>query len=111
MRLKVNVLPTDIRKGWRDNCLKCPVARAAIRAFAPLMKGISGFGVLVYHRDIWVVDDPLNSRASYRLDTPKKVRKFIINFDTSKGPKEPFSFTLPVNLTALRAAFKHVQDK
>lgn len=88
-RLKVEVLPTDIRLGVQNNCEKCAVARAVKRMF----KGkhfeqveVHGAGVKVYLK---------NGRRLIYNGT-SKMNKFIDAFDEDKKKVKPTTISLPL---------------
>jgi len=89
VRVRVEVTEEDIRRGKRNTCTRCPVARALRRS-----------GVIspsVYH-----------SRAIFGRngqwwggDLPQKVTDFICAFD-DREPVKPFSFVISVPAKAVR---------
>lgn len=92
MRLRVSVTAEDIRLGKRNDCDRCPAARALRRA------GITRGWVGNY----WI-GETVGGLGMSLCDSPIKVRKFIRAFDSFGRKKvKPFSFTINVPREAVR---------
>ena len=74
----ITVTAEEIKRGNRQDCFKCPVARATSRATS---------------KSAWVgyFTMGLDGRKARKL--PKKVASFVSRFDSGK-PVKPFSFEI-----------------
>ena len=76
----VTVTGDDIRLGTREDCAKCPIARAVKRQFNEM-------NVQVYSRTVLI--------DGQRKWLSRSARRFITNFDKKK-PVKPFRFILDI---------------
>jgi hypothetical protein len=86
MKIKVKVTADDIKRGVRNSCSLCPIARALKRVRPAGYKRaavIAGGGWLLFRTET----------KTLMADTPKTARYFISRFDNVKKVK-PISFTL-----------------
>ena len=96
---------SDIFKGERDSCAKCPVAISLGRSVSPewcvciYMRCISYTYRAVISQSMNVVSGPDFAEA-VSLDLPEAVNQFIFNFDRGKidGPIS-FDLELPHQVT------------
>ena len=87
--LVLEVTQEDIDKGIAEDCEKCPIALALIRALKA--KNVKFGPVSVDGEHIEVYESPLGNYESYRVN--EKIGKFVEDFDTGK-PVLPFSVEL-----------------
>lgn len=82
MKLVIKVTANDIKKGQPDTVDLCPIALAILKC---------GFN------SPWVADDEISfytkSKTRITITTPKKMAKFINDFDDQK-PVKPVTFVL-----------------
>jgi len=94
MRYKIDVLKTDIKKGKRGSCEKCPVVRAMCRT---LSQKIENFESVSVHGPLMFVNTAdAAAKKAYLVYVSKQAAQFISKFDKGK-PVKPFSFYLTIN--------------
>jgi len=83
--IKISVTQDDIDKGIKNNCEKCPIARALARSFPGYfnLASIYYLSVKAHQKDFYV----------FMMDTPKVCYDFIRDFDQGK-PVTPFEFEI-----------------
>ena len=74
----ITVTADDIKRGNRQDCFECPVARAVRRAMS---------------KSAWVGYFTMGWDGSKARKLPKKVASFVSRFDSGK-PVKPFSFEI-----------------
>ena len=91
--MTIKILKVDFRKGTRQNCGECPVARGCLRAARPL--GYDQVRVTQAAVDFWRSGARFGTLA--RRDVPLAARVVITDFDFGAVPKsdfEPFEFEI-----------------
>lgn len=97
MRVRVEVTPTDIKRGVPDECELCPIARATVRS---LKKSKIPFDTVSVEGESL----DLRKEGAYAyIMLPKKCGRFVTNFDNyGRDEVKPFVFTMNVPQTYLR---------
>lgn len=96
MKLQVDVLKEDIKKGKQGNARECAIARAVKRSLKGNEEGLSFESVTRSEVRLTTSDG-----QAVRVKTPVAARKFIQNFDgSSKSKSKPLSFTLRFSVPA-----------
>jgi hypothetical protein len=87
----VSVTQGDICSGVREDCNKCPVARAISRHFPGKWVSVTGDAVSIYNEYNPEEDYYTSCEAYYYL--PDSVNHFVSNFDEG-NPVAPFEFVI-----------------
>lgn len=80
VRRRITVTEVDISKGKRDDCDKCPVARAVQRHVDKYWE------VTVYPESVLITHYDWRVSLGLKMDLPEKAKAFISRFDT-RGPE------------------------
>jgi hypothetical protein len=85
--LKIQVTKNDIKLGKKWDAYACPVAIATERAIKKKYKD--------FNKTILIGPDYLHIDWNSCFKLPKKVTKFVTEFDWSDKKVKPFSYCLP----------------
>jgi len=90
-KITISVTQDDINSGVREDCNKCPVARAISRHFPGEWVSVTGDTVSIYDNYDTEEDYYSGCVADYYL--PESVAQFVSDFDKGKTVM-PFEFVI-----------------